>query len=229
MTKRRRLIVLCACGAGLALSMTGCVDAVTYNSFLCRVNGGFPEEGGGNVVYCSFADGQPPQQAKPVRPAGGGRVDPFTVRFKSRVVANGRRRGRQVTGVKHKGTVRISPRGSAKRLLRGYTRARYASSGSLRAGGRNGLGRLQGYMWVRFTRGRGAACLRVDAQVISVDGPPSAVAQLRSVGGTGRAARLAVVGSAPLSGGDRVNGTWQVRRAKARRAPAACRRLARIR
>jgi hypothetical protein len=229
MTKRGRFLIIAGCGAVLATTTGGCVDAVTYKSFLCRVNGGFPEDKGGNTVYCHFGDGSS-QQAKPVRVAGGGRFDPFTARFKSRVVSTGRRRGRQVTGVRHKGTIRISPRGSAKRLLRGFTRARYASSGSVRAGGSNGLGRLQGYLWATFSRGRGAACLRVDAQAISVDGPPSAVAQFRSVGGTGRAARLALVGSAPLnSGTDRVNGNWRVTRGKARRAPAACRRLARIR
>jgi hypothetical protein len=229
MTKPRRLIIAYACGAGLALSMTGCVDEGTYKGFLCAINGGYADHQGGHTVYC-YIGGQPAQKRPPVHAAGSGRFDRFTARFKSRVVAKGRRRGRQVTGVRHKGTVRISPRGAAKRLLRGYTRARYASSGSLRAGGTNGLGRLQGYMWVTFPRGRGAACLRVDAQAISVDGPPSAVAQFRSVGGTGRAARVSLIGSAPLnSGGDRVNGTWQVKRGKARRAPAACRKLARIR
>ena len=210
------------------LPLGGCVDAVTYKSFLCRVNGGSPEEAGGNVVYCHFQS--KPRKTPPTEAAGRGRSDPVTVRFKSRVVARGRLRGRRVTGVRHSGTLRISPRGSAKRLLRGYTRARFASSGGLRAGGQDGLGRLQGYLWATFPRGRGAACLRVDAQAISVDGPPAGVAQFRSVGGTGRAARFAVVGGAPLDSlSDRVNGTWQVKRAKPRRAPAACRKLARVR
>jgi hypothetical protein len=227
MVARGRIVMLSVCGAALALPLGGCDR--TYYSFLCRINGGAPEEQPDGSIYCYFRHRRP-QKDGPAEAAGRGRVDPVTVRFKSRVVARGRLRDRRVTGVRHKGTLRISPRGSTKRLLRGYSRARFASSGSLRAGGRDGLGRLQGYLWVTFPRARGAACLRVDAQAISVEGPPAAVARFRSVGGTGRAARLSVVGSAPLdSAGDRINGTWQVKRAKARRAPAACRKLARIR
>ena len=219
--------MLTVCGAALATALGGCVDAVTYQSFLCRINGGYPEEAGGNVVYCHFASRS--RKTAPAEAPARGRRDPFTVRFKSRVVARGRLRGRRVTGVRHAGRLRITPRGSARRLLRGYTRARFVSAGGLRAGGEDGLGRLQGYLWVTFPRGRGAACLRVNAQAISVDGPPVGVAQFRSVGGTGRAARLSVAGGAPLDSlSDRVNGTWQVRRAKPRRAPAACRKLARL-
>jgi hypothetical protein len=221
----RRLIFL-MCGAALVLLGTGCNDAGTYLQVVCKLNGARVESGNG-YFRCVFPGGEP--RNRDVAAAGSGRVDPVTATFKTRVVSAGRRRGRQVTGIRHKGTLRISPRGTPKRLLRGYTRARFASSGSLRVGGRNGLGRLQGYMWVTFPRGRGAACLRVDAQVIDLEGPPTGQLQFRSMGGTGRAARLSVIGTAPVSGSGPLLATWQVKRAKARRAPAACRKLARVR
>ena len=220
-----RFTIVSLCGLAVTLPLSGCVATRPYAALLCILHGGFPGAAGD---YCAI-DRDRRGRADAV-PVGGGRVDPFVARLKARTVSRGRIRGRRATGIRTTGTIRISPRGAPRRLLRGYTKARFASSGGIRVGGSNGLGRLEGYMWLTFPRGRGAACIRVDAQAIGVEGPPSAVAQFRSLGGTGRAARLGVVGSAPLNAGaTRVTGTWQVRRAKARRAPAACRRLARLR
>ena len=223
MTRRGRLLLLTVCGAAMALSTSGC--ETTYLKVMCLLNHGTIDYYNGK--FACYIRGAPQQ---PARAAGNRRVDPFTARIATKAVRRGRSRGRRVTGIVNKGTVRISARGAARRLLRGYTRARLASSGSMRVGGRDGLGRIQAYLWLTFPRGRGAACLRVDAQAISVDGPPAGQLQFRSAGGTGRAARLSVIGSVPVSGQSRVvRGTWQVKRAKARRAPSACRKLAHVR
>ena len=220
-----RFTIVSLCGLAVTLPLSGCLAVRPYASLLCILHGGNP--GGAGRDYCWFDRDRGRANAVP---AGGGRIDPFVARLEARTVSRGRIRGRRATGIRTTGTIRIVPRGAPRRLLRGYTKARFASSGGIRVGGSNGLGRLQGYMWLTFPRGRGAACIRVDAQAIGVEGPPSAVAHFRSVGGTGRAARLAVVGSAPLNAGaTRVHGNWLVKRAKPRRAPAACRKLARVR
>jgi hypothetical protein len=216
--------------AGCVLAATvvsGCNHSATFAIVACQMGGGEVTTGRYGGLVCRHIGDQP------VRRLERRGAPPAAERFRASIRTRAgrrpkiRRRGdtARANGMRHRGTLRIRPGRRTKRALRGFARGRFASRVNMRAGGRDGLGTINGFMAVGFGR-RGASCLRVQAQVTDLDGPPLAQIYFRTVGGTGRAARLRVTGQAPYDSSARtVSGTLVAKRSGPRRPPRACRPL----
>ena len=224
---RRRPLVAAGCVLA-ATVVSGCDDRTAIlATVVCELSGGEVHSGPYGGLQCRHLGDEPARRLE--RRGAPPTADRFRASIRARVVRRPkiRRRGDtgRANGMRHRGTLRIRPSGKAKRTLRGFTRGRIASRVNLRAGGRDGLGTIDGYMAIGFGR-RGASCLRVQAQVTDLDGPPLAQIYFRTVGGTGRAARLRITGQAPVDSSARtVYGTLSATRSRPRRAPRACRPL----
>jgi hypothetical protein len=216
--------------AGCVLAATvvsGCDHSATFAIVVCRMGGGEDHAGRYGGLVCRHIGDEPARRLE--RRGAPPAADRFRASIRARVVRRPkiRRRGdtARANGMRLRGTLRVKPGRRTKRTLRGFTRGRFASRVNLRAGGRDGLGTIDGYMAVGFGR-RGASCLRVQAQVTDLDGPPLAQIYFRTVGGAGRAARLRVTGQAPYDSSVRTfSGTLSATRSRPRRPPRACRPL----
>jgi hypothetical protein len=212
--------------AAVATTTAGCDDAGVLGWYFCTFNGGYWDYQQDGTRYCFGGRGR----AAPVAASGNPQAHAITLRVSARERSRGkvRRRGGRsmVTGVTHVGTVRL---GSRRRALRAYGRGRFASRVSISVGGKDGVGRIDGHMLIRFTRrSSGSICLRLRGQAVGVDGLPFGQATFTSAGGTGRAARLRVRGGATVTiGQPLVRGSLTTQSSRGKRPAAACRRLAR--
>ena len=155
----RRALVAAGCVLA-ATVVSGCDHSAAFAHVVCQLSGGEVYSGLYPGIRCRHFGDEPARRLE--RRGAPPAADRFRASIRARVVRRPkiRRRGDtgRANGMRHRGTLRIKPSRRTRRTLRGFTKGRFASRVNLRAGGRDGLGTIDGYMAVGFGRAAHRAC-----------------------------------------------------------------------